>query len=504
MSLVHLPAEVFRLIEPFLTKSDYHYFLNTSKEHFCCLKKERIYFALSSSSSREYILNAAFRELLLSKVENGWKQISVNIDDGHIDLPRDLPVHRVKLETLSRYWKDLSNFSHIESVGRGATCTGSYIPPIPAVKELKLGGCLSLTDVSNLSHLSKLEMGGTPSLTDISPLQNIPHLSFDGGDKIEDFSVFNASRQKFLKIYCSSLLRDVKSFSGMRYLILQSCPELEDVSPLKGVYDLSLLSCAKVMDISGLGNHHRLVIKDCSYGLIGYDSLVNIPHICLRACSISDVSVLRHATTLSLLQCRAVTDVTSLRGLKSLTIVDSCREVLSIDSLCDIPNLSLSYRKEVHNLRQLANKRLSLQFIRKDAFPHPIEADYFSFLKNIQELSLYQCDNIIELIDAGRVEYFQHLHSLSIQGSMMLKHVNGLGRIPSLRIWHCHNLRDISALGRNRYVTLDHCYEIEDVSSLATVPVVDIHSCPKVKDYNCLSKVQRLSVKIQKFLKHKS
>ncbi len=209
------------LIEPFLTKSDYHYFLNTSKEHFCCLKKERIYFALSTSSSREYILNPTFRELLLSKVVNGWKQISVNVNNGHIDLPRDLPMQRRTVEMNFFVWVDISNVSHIECIDGGTTCTGTYIPPIPAVKELKLGGRLSLTDVNNLRHLSKLDMGDTPSLTDISPLQNIPHLSFYGGDKIEDFSVFNASRQKFLKIYCSSLLRDVRSFSGIRYLILQ-------------------------------------------------------------------------------------------------------------------------------------------------------------------------------------------------------------------------------------------------------------------------------------------
>ena len=161
MLFLHLPDEIFRLIESFLTISDYHYFLNTSKEHFTCLKKERIYFALSSSRSREYILSPAFRELLLSKVVNGWKQISVNLGDGvgRIDLPRDLPVHRVKLETTSRHWRDLTHFSHVESVGRGATCTGTYIPPIPAVKELKLAGCPSLTDVSNLSHLSKLRWG---------------------------------------------------------------------------------------------------------------------------------------------------------------------------------------------------------------------------------------------------------------------------------------------------------------------------------------------------------
>ncbi len=499
MLLVHFPSEIFRLFEIFLSKSDYHYLLNTSKEYFSCIKKESVYFALSSSRSREYILNPTFRELLLSKIVNGWKQISLNLGDGRIDLPRDLPVHKMKLETTFCDWIDICNFSHIECIDGGVTCPGTSIPPITMVKELRLGGCPSLTDVKNLSHLSQLQIGPTPALTDISPLQNIPHLSFDGGDVIEDFSIFNASRQKFLKIYSASLLKDVKSFSGIIYLTLQSCHELEDVSPLKGIYDLNLLSCSKVVDISGLGKHHRLMIKDCSYWLTGYDSLLNIPHVRLRGCSISDVSVLTHATTLSLSQCHEVVDVTPLRGLRSLIIDDSCRKVLNIDSLSNVPDLSLSYRKKIPELGQLANKRLNLQYNTKAAFPYTIEPDYFHFLKNIQELLISQCDNIIQLIDKGYVEYFQHLELLSISNSMVLKHVNGLGRIPNLKISHCYGLIDISALGRNRYVSLEHCQSLVDVSFLATVPVVDIHYCTKVQDYSCLSTVQRLSLRVQKF-----
>lgn len=141
------------------------------------------------------------------------------------------------------------------------------------------------------------------------------------------------------------------------------------------------------------------------------------------------------------------------------------------------------------DLRQLTNQRLSLQFILKGASPQSIKEDYNSFLKNIQELYLCQYDNIIQLIDEGRVDYFQHLQLLSIRASMTLKHVNDLGSIPSLYIWYCYNLHDISALGRNRYVGLEHCLAIQDISALATVPIVDIHYCRNVKDYTCLSKV---------------
>ncbi len=63
---------------------------------------------------------------------------------------------------------------------------------------------------------------------------------------------------------------------------------------LPRIYDLSLEFCRSIKDISGIGNHHRLNIETCPIfsHLIGYESLVGIPHVSLIRCDISDVSVL--------------------------------------------------------------------------------------------------------------------------------------------------------------------------------------------------------------------
>ncbi len=491
MMLFHLPTDIFRLIQSYSSTSDYHYFLNSSKEHFSRLKKESLYLVLTIASSKEYIANPIYREIVLSRVANGWKQISLRTreDDEEMEenpIAADIPVHRIKVDFL-----DLADYSHIECV-ESVTCHKTSVPPIPAIKELRLGRCGSLIDVSNLSHLSKLELVVIPLLTDITPLRDIPHLTFSGCHSVKDFSVLSGLKQKSLEID-DSVLTDVSSFRGIRYLTLNFCDQLEDVSPLKAVHSLTLFGCKRVKDISGLGDHHSLRISLCSYELVGYDSLLYIPHVQLNGCNISNLNVLKHAKTVSLVNCTEIIDVTPLNGLKSLTI-QGCPNIGNIDSLRNIPDLSLVYKSEIPDLRKLTNKRLHLQYITQDAFPHPIEADYFSFLKNIQELSLFQCDNIVELIDEGRVEYFQHLQSLSISSSMILKHVNGLGTIPRLYIYRCYNLRDISALGRNQYVRLHNCISIEDVSALATVPIVDIRYCWRLRDYSCLSKVQRLTV----------
>ncbi len=124
------------------------------------------------------------------------------------------------------------------------------------------------------------------------------------------------------------------------------------------------------------------------------------------------------------------------------------------------------------------------------------EPNNYDFLKNIQELSIARCDNVIQLINDGFIEYFEHLQSLTISNSMVLKHVNGLGRIPTLRLKHCYALRDISSLGKNRIVELNNCHALQDIRALATVPIVEIRNCPVVSDFSCLAKVERLNLKV--------
>lgn len=158
-----------------------------------------------------------------------------------------------------------------------------------------------------------------------------------------------------------------------------------------------------------------------------------------------------------------------------------------------IPDLTLIYEKEMPNLNQLANKRLTFAYYNH-SFSFQTKPDYFRFLKNIQELSIFACDILIQRINEGDVEYFQHLQSLTICNSHILKSVKGLGSIPTLRILDCENLWDISGLGRNRFVELKACSKIQDINALATVPIVEIRHCPRVMDYTCLSNIQRLTV----------
>lgn len=118
----------------------------------------------------------------------------------------------------------------------------------------------------------------------------------------------------------------------------------------------------------------------------------------------------------------------------------------------------------------------------------------FSFVSNLQHLSLTGRHEFSSLINEGKVSFFQQLQSLKIQNDNILQRVNGLGNIPTLIISHCLRLVDISGLGGNRRVRLQMCQEIQDVSSLATVPIVEIINCRYIKDCSSLPTVPRLKV----------
>lgn len=55
-----LPDVIIKQLQSFLSYDDIHYFMNTSKRYFSCLKQETIYFSLNQEKSLEYVENERF------------------------------------------------------------------------------------------------------------------------------------------------------------------------------------------------------------------------------------------------------------------------------------------------------------------------------------------------------------------------------------------------------------------------------------------------------------
>ncbi len=492
MSFISLPEVIYQQIQTFLTHDDNHYFLATNKWNFSELRRKTIYFCLTNEMSLEYVHNRSFTSLVLSKVENGWKQIQIRIRVIDYPLPKDLPIHRINFCCGLNI--DLAAYDHIEQIS--GTLEIREIPLIPKIKVLNFFDCKKLADVRNLSHLQRLEISSAHRLTDITPLQNIPVLELSNCDSLQDFEVFNEGKQVQLSLKHCPLLKDVSPFRRIRILSITLCNQIRDVSPLYGIYDLTLSNCFRIRDISKLGNHHRLSILSCAAHLIGFASLDGIPHIKLYSVNISNVTVLSKAKTVWLGCCPNIEDIHPIKNVRKVSIHD-CSNIKNIHELADIPDLTLfgsfkTTKDKEEELIPLRNRRLFLSLHSND---YDFSSSNYSRNNNhyVRDLSIYQC-SFVETFLVNGSGIFQNLQSLLLNECSKFSHVHGLGSIPTLRLLRCHDLKDISALGGNRCVELAHCQLIADVSSLATVPIVTIRCCTRIKDYHCLEKVPRLKI----------
>ncbi len=77
--VMDLPLDFHLHLQSFLRNDDIHYFLNSNKQHFNFVKYETIYYTLTAEKSREYVEDERFREMILSKVKDGSKQILIDI-----------------------------------------------------------------------------------------------------------------------------------------------------------------------------------------------------------------------------------------------------------------------------------------------------------------------------------------------------------------------------------------------------------------------------------------
>ncbi len=483
--VMDLPESIVRYLGSFISNDDYHYFLNTSKEFFRVVKRQSIYFSLNAESSSWYVTHQDFQELLLSKVENGWKQIGLNFRRNLPTIPPSLPVHKIVSKTGAITIEQIVGLQ-IEVV---ALQNVREMPMIPHLRELKLSKSTTFSDVSNLSHLSKLTIIDGPDVRDIKPLENIPELWLEGCPLVQDYSMLNALKQKKLYLKNCPNLVNVNNFAGIRTLELSHCANLVDVSPLHGIYDLSISHCRKVTDISDLGGHHRLCLRFLNDVLTGTESLRQIPHVELTVLPIDDLDDLEFAKSVKLFSCSDIVDVSPLKSAKSV-VIEGNSNIKDLTPLKDVPELefiaeTLLIRTTLNKLRNHFLKLIDCQFKSMKTS---------NAFRNFQHLRIFNNPSIVHLIDEGKIDGFLSLQSLELEFCEQLTHVDGLGDIPTIKIISCKNLTDISGLGGNHHVELRSCNGLVDVTSLASVPIVTIVECDKIQDYQCLKNVQRLKI----------
>ncbi len=452
-----------------------------------------IYFSLNKEKSIEYVQNDSFRSLLLSKVESGWNQIALRIDDFTV-LSENIPIHKV----IGSSELSLQQWANYHSITCKYPRTFAGFPPLPQLDELDVDFAFVTStnpnnDLTPLSGLKQLHIRNL-NTSDITPLKDIPDLSLSTCQSITDFSMLSTQRK--LTIWNCSGLTNVASFHRIRKLELVSCFMLQDVRPLYGVYDLKLTTCFGLKDISGLGGHHRFSLGNFNIDK-GFEILINIPHVTLRYTNIEDLNVLKYAKSVNLFGCPDVVDVGAFKNAKAVRIVTaSPTQLRGLQELGEVPELLLTIQsdseREVDDniLSYLNNPRLRL---RLSKLP-PIINSFSAFSSRIKHLTIGISSKFSDFIHGGQGVLLNHLSSLTIEMIPTLKKVNGLGDIPTLKFRNCEGLKQLKGLGRNRCVEVDSCYNLKDVSSLKTVLIVSIKYCPKITNFQCLKNVPRLKV----------
>jgi hypothetical protein len=248
-----------------------------------------------------------------------------------------------------------------------------------------------------------------------------------------------------LLLDCSiNTLHDI--FEDVYYIHIWSAKTLTDITALKGIPIVKLFNCTNLKNI-GILSHisHK---KDSTYKvnkhLLKLDRYYNTKEDYININSF-----------ISLALCTAITDFSSLRGIKHIDL-ESCTQITNSD------------------LIHFSNT-ITLILIRCYLITDVSE------LSHLDSLDISGCDNITDVSPLSK------LHTLHAQFCRSITNVSALGNLVNLNLTNCYNIYDVSALGKVKKLILQGCYNITDVSALINVKFLNIAGCSQITDIPCFN-----------------
>lgn len=356
MKIIDLPFEIILIIQKYLlidpdlvTLGDTRYKLDENWRNFMDisssvwwkkLKYRTCHYHLNSLFSVEYAVNALYRAIIQSIIQDPFYQVSLYFDpDASLTPEQLLSINGVysvdfsqncnllNVSTLNRvhslfladtnisYLEGLTSARFIDAFG---TAVINVRPnALPKLHTLSLYGT-SIFDVSSLSHLVNLDLSECLLVEDVSMLGKLHTLNLSNCPRVTDVTQLGNLYQLTLD-YCEGI-SDVSALGNVKILSLQGCSHVTDVSALGCVENLNISRCVHVTDVSMLGH----VLK------------LNLSH-CTRIC---DVSALGAVRTLILRNCRGVKDVSMLGNVMELDL-SCCKKLTGLENVMKVPNLTL-------------------------------------------------------------------------------------------------------------------------------------------------------------------
>lgn len=206
-------------------------------------KKYVLYIKLNKHNSLKYYYNNEnFRNIVLTKISNPYKQLSIDLSNSNI-----IDININNLHSLDLSNSDVTNCNCLTNIYilNLTNCNISNVDNLSNSNTLILDRCRNIIDVSKLGNVKKLSLAHCHNIVDVSKLGNV-----------DDLCLCN----------CHSLY-DIKSLINNKRLDISRCHNITDFSYLLNNH-LSILniSCCRISDITIFKNVDNLI----AYYIIKY------------------------------------------------------------------------------------------------------------------------------------------------------------------------------------------------------------------------------------------
>ncbi|CAN1832661.1 Disease resistance protein L6 [Linum perenne] len=386
-------------------------------------------------------------------------------------------------------------------------------------------------DISNLKNLKVILVSNTKITKlkgEIEKLQNLQYLDASNSSLIEvPAGISKLSSLEFLNLgltppnklemtemlpnslkrltISSSSLSFLPSSLTFQLLEIESCPVITEIRGAGGLWEslpnLDVRRCSRLTDIGAL---HSMVNLE-SLVLDGIGLTKSVPSslsmfkklwkLCLSHISLEqfpDLSNLKNLKELWIIDCNKLIKVTGLHTLESLELLkELCVQVCgvleklpSLSKLTKLHKLEIGWCRalvEIHGVGELWDTLLHL-----------------SSLKNLRELAIRNCLELIEVTGLDMLELLELLELEGCRSIKMLTDLSGLVKLTTFTIWGCTQLTEVRGLGRLEsllHLWIFGCQSIKELpnlSGLKNLTIFHVTKCRQLKEVNGLEGLKDL------------
>ncbi len=287
---------------------------------------------------------------------------------------------------------------------------------------------------------------------------------------------------------------------------MRGWPESIDLSVVLPVHQLSIHSCSTIDNFHLIGTYkpNVLDISDCRrsidievckgistlrlsycYKIENIDKFSDIKVFKLRSCVINpaDWSIFSSLQVFELVDCKSLTDVSSLAHIRDLTLYN-CSNVTNIDSLTHNDNLSIFHCGGISNISlsdyprnkvcigctcgligmTIAGKVKNLQL---DFLPY---LSQISLLDEVNKLVIKRTEDLVSL-------NYLPVHSLSLILCTNIEEISSSLPVKSLEIKECDSITSIRSLQYLESLVVDSANDLESIEDLPLLRSLDIDYC---------------------------